>query len=264
MRHAGRTAQASGRVLAVRDRCRSGWLVRAATCVVVVLGSAIAIGSQASATGTTGSISGTVTAAAGGGDVSGICVDALTSDGTLTLVGSATTAADGTYAISGLSAGNYDVEFSVAGCGTTGSYLTQWYNNATTSSTAHVVPVTAGATTASINAALISGAITGDGDGSNWWGRPGRDLRGRAANRRRWVWVGHDTGRRNVHRDRPEIRELQRRVLYGLWEQRELPHTVVQRSGYRDFGGSGVGGQRSDHADASTRRSSPEARSPAP
>ena len=161
MRDTGRTAQASDRVLAVRDRCRSGWLVRAATCVVLVLGSAIVIGSQASATGTTGSISGTVTAAAGGGDVSGICVDALTSDGTLTLVGSATTAADGTYAISGLSAGNYDVEFSVAGCGTTGSYLTQWYNNATTSSTAHVVPVTAGATTASINAALISGAITG-------------------------------------------------------------------------------------------------------
>ena len=161
MRHTGRTAQASDRVLAVRNGCRSGWLVRAATCVVVVLGSAIAMGSQASATGTTGSISGTVTAAAGGGDVSGICVDALTSDGTLTLVGSATTAADGTYAISGLSAGNYDVEFSVAGCGTTGSYLTQWYNNAATSSTAHVVPVTAGATTASINAALISGAITG-------------------------------------------------------------------------------------------------------
>ena len=161
MRHGGRTAQASGRVLAVRNGCRSGWLVRAATCVVVILGSAIVMGSQASATGTTGSISGTVTAAAGGGDVSGICVDALTSDGTLTLVGSATTAADGTYAISGLSAGNYDVEFSVSGCGTTGSYLTQWYNNATSSSTAHVVPVTAGATTASINAALISGAITG-------------------------------------------------------------------------------------------------------
>jgi hypothetical protein len=161
MRDTGRRAQASGRVRAVRNGCCSGWLVRAATCVVVVLGSAIAMGSQASATGTTGSISGTVTAAAGGGDVSGICVDALTSDGTLTLVGSATTAADGTYAISGLSAGNYDVEFSVAGCGTTGSYLTQWYNNAATSSTAHVVPVTAGATTASINAALISGAITG-------------------------------------------------------------------------------------------------------
>jgi hypothetical protein len=119
------------------------------------------VGSQASAAGSTGSISGTVTAVVGGGDVSGICVDAFTSDGTLTLVGSATTAADGTYAISGLSAGNYDVEFSVASCGTTGSYLTQWYNNATSSSTAHVVPVTAGSATVSINAALVSGAITG-------------------------------------------------------------------------------------------------------
>jgi IPT/TIG domain/Carboxypeptidase regulatory-like domain len=161
MRHTGGTAQASDPVLAGRNGCRSGWLVRAATCVVLVLGSAIAMGSQASATGTTGSISGTVTAAVGGGDVSGICVDALTSDGTLTVVGSAATAADGTYAISGLSPASYDVEFSVAGCGTTGSYLTQWYNNATSSSTAHVVPVTAGTTTPSINAALISGAIAG-------------------------------------------------------------------------------------------------------
>jgi hypothetical protein len=127
----------------------------------LVLGSAIVVGSQASAAGTTGSISGTVTAVAGGGDISGICVDAFTSDGTLTLVGNVTTAADGTYSISGLSAGNYDVEFSVASCGTTGSYLTQWYNNSTSSSTAHVVTVTAGATTTSINAALISGAITG-------------------------------------------------------------------------------------------------------
>ena len=99
------------------------------------------MGSQASATGTTGSIfRDRHFAAVGGGDVSGICVDALHPRmGTLTLVGSATTAADGTYAISGLSAGNYDVEFSVAGCGTTGSYLTQWYNNAASSSTAHVV-----------------------------------------------------------------------------------------------------------------------------
>src|SRR5450631_3805837 len=161
MKHTGRSAQTSDRVPAVRNGCRSGWLVRAATCVALVLGSAIAMGSQASATGATGSISGTVTAAAGGGDVSGICVDALTSDGTLTLAGSAITAPDGTYAISGLSAGNYDVEFSVAGCGTSGSYLTQWYNNATSSSTAHLVSVTAGVTTPSINAALISGAITG-------------------------------------------------------------------------------------------------------
>ena len=264
MRDTGRTAQASGAVLAVRNGCRSGWLVRAATCVLLVLGSAIVIGSQASATGTTGSISGTVTAAAGGGDLSGICVDALTSDGTLTLVGSATTAADGTYAISGLSAGNYDVEFSVAGCGTTGSYLTQWYNNAASSSTAHVVPVTAGATTASINAALISGAITGTVTAATG----GAELGGICVDVQQTVGAGFGSAT-----TRPDgtytvtglkSGKLQRRVLYRLWEQRELPHAVVQRSGYRDLGGPGVGGQRSDLAERSTRRSSPEARSPAP
>ena len=50
-----------------------------------------------------GTIAGTVTAATGGADLTGICVNAFTSNGSLSPAGNTTTAADGTYSITGLS-----------------------------------------------------------------------------------------------------------------------------------------------------------------
>jgi uncharacterized protein YodC (DUF2158 family) len=99
-----------------------------------------------------GIISGTVTAAAGGADLSGICVDASGPSS-----GSAVTASNGTYSITGLASGSYDVEFS-SECGNTGEYASQWYNDETSQSSANPVSVTAGSITASIDAALAAGA----------------------------------------------------------------------------------------------------------
>ena len=74
---------------------------------------------------------------------------------------STSSGAGGAYALTNLAPGNYLVEFS-AGCGSTGDFGQQWYNNETSEGTANVVTVTAGATTAAINAALLNGGtITG-------------------------------------------------------------------------------------------------------
>ena len=103
-----------------------------------------------------GTIAGTVTAATGGADLTGICVSVFTSNGLLSPAGNATTAADGTYSITGLSTGSYDVEFST-GCGSTGNYLTQWYNNEPSSTSANAVPVIAGTTSPTIDESLVTG-----------------------------------------------------------------------------------------------------------
>ena len=101
-----------------------------------------------------GTISGTVIVA-GGAALSGICVIASQNGGG-TGFGSTATASDGTYSIASLPAGSYSVEFST-GCGNSGNYLTQWYNNETSSGSSDPVTVTAGSTTTSIDAALQSG-----------------------------------------------------------------------------------------------------------
>ena len=103
-----------------------------------------------------GTIAGTVTAATGGADLTGICVNAFTSTGSLSPAGNTTTAADGTYSITGLSTGSYDVEFST-GCGSTGNYLTQWYDNEPSPTSANAVPVIAGTTSSTIDASLVTG-----------------------------------------------------------------------------------------------------------
>jgi protocatechuate 3,4-dioxygenase beta subunit len=74
-----------------------------------------------------GEISGTVVLNAFGGyGLAYICVTASGTDGTLGF-GSAITAGDGTYAITGLTPGSYVVEFS-NGCGNSGDYVTQYDN----------------------------------------------------------------------------------------------------------------------------------------
>ncbi|MCL4446174.1 MAG: carboxypeptidase-like regulatory domain-containing protein, partial [Actinobacteria bacterium] len=107
---------------------------------------------------TGGTITGTVTDSSGTG-LSGICVDATPSGGGSGAFSS--TGSGGTYSVTGLPTGSYTVEFT-GNCGTTGSYLNQWYNGASTSGAATPVSVTSGSTTSSINATMVAaGTITG-------------------------------------------------------------------------------------------------------
>ncbi len=108
-----------------------------------------------------GTISGTVTVSSGVSDFSGICVDAFAPGDFLSPSGSTTTAADGSYSLTNLAPGNYDVEFS-AGCGISENVGQQWYNAKASQSSANAVAVTAGGSTSGINATLsLGGTITG-------------------------------------------------------------------------------------------------------
>ncbi|HQT99623.1 MAG TPA: carboxypeptidase-like regulatory domain-containing protein, partial [Acidimicrobiales bacterium] len=100
-----------------------------------------------------GSITGTITDSSGN-DLAGVCVEASQSAGTS---GSTTTsAADGTYTLSGLAVGSYVVTF--FNCSPSTNVLTQYYNGVTVPASAKLVSVVAGSTTGSINAAMVSGA----------------------------------------------------------------------------------------------------------
>lgn len=114
----------------------------------------------------TGSISGTVTNQSSSSPLSNIVVSVYPEDysgGPAT--GTATTAVDGTYTVSGLAAGSYWIEF----YDPTGTYAEQIYDGHTVGSSTDWVTVTAGSTTPGIDAALelggkISGTVT-DGNG---------------------------------------------------------------------------------------------------
>jgi len=124
-----------------------------ASAITVASGATVsAIGADLQAAG---SLSGTVTAAATSADLSGICVQATGED--LQAVGLGTTGSDGTYSITGLPADLYSVEFST-GCGNSGNFESQWYNNETSQFSADPVTVTANANTPSIDAAMTAGA----------------------------------------------------------------------------------------------------------
>ncbi len=137
-----------------------------ATPVLVTAGSTTAQIDAAMAPA--GAIQGTVTAAAGGADLAGICVTATGPGGA---GGAATTAADGTYSIGELPAGSYTVAFA-PGCGNTVSVLAQWYQGASTAAGATPVAVAAGSTASGIGAAMppggvISGTVTSAADGTS-------------------------------------------------------------------------------------------------
>jgi hypothetical protein len=70
-------------------------------------------------------ISGKVTSAATGQPLKGVCVDVFQPNGFGSQV---ITKTDGNYSVDQLTAGKYEVQF-VAGCGSTGSYAPQGYNN---------------------------------------------------------------------------------------------------------------------------------------
>jgi hypothetical protein len=105
------------------------------------------------------SITGKVTAAQIGEPLSGIQVSVSSGEGDA--AGTATTGEDGSYAISGLPAGQYTVHFEPSGA----NYVEQYFANATTPEAAQPVALTAGATNEGIDAALtvgasISGSVT--------------------------------------------------------------------------------------------------------
>jgi 5-hydroxyisourate hydrolase-like protein (transthyretin family) len=127
--------------------------------VAVVL-SASAVAASAAQADPTGSITGTVTDAADGKILAGIDVSAYRSDGfgSWQWAGQVTTASDGGYVVSGLSAGTYRVKF----VDWNHVYVSQSYDAASAFDSATDVEVTDGAATPDIDAALQAGGhITG-------------------------------------------------------------------------------------------------------
>jgi len=104
-------------------------------------------------------ISGTVTSARTGGPVPGICVDI---EGTQTgTEASVTTAGDGTYSADQLPVDTYQVVFS-GGCGNTGSYAPQGYDDTSPADPQNIDVSAAGQSVTGIDAALAAGpAIRG-------------------------------------------------------------------------------------------------------
>ena len=102
-----------------------------------------------------GHISGTVVNAGGSG-LSNIWVSAWQPNGSY--VNDVETKSDGSYDLGGLASGSYRLEFQDY----SGAYLTQYYNSEPDLGTANAVAVTAGKTTANINATLaLAGHISG-------------------------------------------------------------------------------------------------------
>jgi Carboxypeptidase regulatory-like domain len=101
-----------------------------------------------------GILSGTVTAAATGKPLSGVCVSDDQGDFGIT-------GRDGSYRIDQMTAGTITVAFS-GGCGSKGSYASQYYSGQVAVEAANSVRITAGHTAGGISAAMQPGAtITG-------------------------------------------------------------------------------------------------------
>ena len=102
-------------------------------------------------------ISGTITNSASN-PVSGMCVEIAGNDNGNANVG---LDSDGTYVINQLSAGTYQVGFS-SGCGNSGNYAPNWYDNQPSENTATPITLATGATDDEVDAVLQPGAtITG-------------------------------------------------------------------------------------------------------
>ena len=103
---------------------------------------------DAELTSTTGAISGTVTTTAGGDPLPGVIAVAINATGTV--VGAATTEADGTYTITGVPPGAVRVRY----VSPTNAHLSEYFDDSPDYAGATQLAVTAGATTAAIDAAL--------------------------------------------------------------------------------------------------------------
>jgi hypothetical protein len=97
-----------------------------------------------------GGMSGTVTAAAGGTPLAGVCVRAVPR--AAGRGASFAVSAAGSYSFAGLIPGTYTVQFS-SGCGASG-YARQWWDGAASAATATIIDVKASAITTGINAEL--------------------------------------------------------------------------------------------------------------
>ncbi|HWF50747.1 MAG TPA: hypothetical protein VG294_08920 [Solirubrobacteraceae bacterium] len=142
-------------------KARAGRIPRPLAVVVsllVFLGVSPAI---AVAVPVTGTIHGTVTAASTAAAVGNYEVDLY--DSSMTELQSTCTGVDGSYGFTGLGTASYFVDFSGKNvCAAASSLAPQWYNARILASNATVVPVTDGADTPNINAALKDGSeITG-------------------------------------------------------------------------------------------------------
>ena len=141
-------------------------LAQNAANLVTVAAGATTTGVNASL-GAAGSVSGTVVADGTGSPLAGICATTYLSTGDAAV--GATTGADGTYFISGAAAGSYKIRFS--DCVGSVDYAWEVYDNKLDIGTGASVAVTAGATTAGINASLgfggsLAGTVVADGTGS--------------------------------------------------------------------------------------------------
>ncbi len=106
-------------------------------------------------------LSGTVTSAATGEPVKGVCVDLTGGATTNYFSAPQTTDADGAYTFDQMPTGTYYAQF-VAGCGNSGSYAPQGYDNSNVFFPQVINVTTAGETVTNINAALQPGAtVTG-------------------------------------------------------------------------------------------------------
>ena len=115
----------------------------------------------------TGAISGIVTDL-NGADLPDICVTAIRTGISRRTI----SATDGTYTITGVIPGSYDVEFS-NGCGNSGDYATQWWDEEPEPGSAVPVSVAAKSTVPDINATMVDGGgISGAVVLTNFGGSP--------------------------------------------------------------------------------------------
>jgi hypothetical protein len=111
-------------------------------------------------------ISGTVTDATHPSAAAGVCVDVSDASDSIGGSGNTTTAVDGSYSVTGLAPGSFQVFFDPTCSGSeTSPALAQWYLGSATEGGATSVTVTPGNTTSAINASLqekgaISGTVT--------------------------------------------------------------------------------------------------------
>ena len=100
-----------------------------------------------------GSITGTVTSS--GTPVAGICLGLESLNALVVNDDYTCSEVNGTYQLSGLGAGQYDLEF----YDPNDLYVTQYYNNQPSESSATAITVTQGATTANVNASMVLGGV---------------------------------------------------------------------------------------------------------
>jgi hypothetical protein len=119
---------------------------------ITVVPHATAPTAAARTTATTGAIAGIVSSPAGA--IVHACVEAVNAAG---VVHTGSTTASGAYAISGLTGGKWEVDFS--GCGQ--DYISQWWSDSTTMTTARAVSVTDGKVAGGVDAVLSPGGEIG-------------------------------------------------------------------------------------------------------